>query len=292
MHTSSRRASFRSLFALLFAVVLLLGLSASLASAAPRGKAKGYDKRPAAEQPTKTSTSSSSKAVKPTTATPEAAEGETQHPSGKDRTTEPGGSGSQGASTSDPDGDSNGGLDKPGGDGGVYTGDQDGNNGCGNDQDFEDDNNGWCGNKPKPEKPAKDVKTPETDGGTAPATGTSEDTVTLPEQLPLPTVAKKYVSETIDDTVGSSVSGAAAAGDEVLGVSGVAASAIGASEVDAVLGSATGETEVLAAGAAGGSAVGFAALASTGTNVWVMLAAAAIALILGAVLIRRARTSR
>jgi len=73
------------------------------------------------------------------------------HPSGKDRSVEPGGSGTQGRSESDPDDDghgpdrSNGGPDKPGGSGGVDLSDQDGNNGCGNDDDFEDDNEGWCG---------------------------------------------------------------------------------------------------------------------------------------------------
>ncbi|HLF41791.1 MAG TPA: hypothetical protein VI854_10015 [Acidimicrobiia bacterium] len=39
----------------------------------------------------------------------------------------------------------NGGADKPGCPGGVDRSDQDGNNGCGNDADFEDDNNGRCG---------------------------------------------------------------------------------------------------------------------------------------------------
>lgn len=73
-----------------------------------------------------------------------ASAGESQHPSGRDRTVEPGGSGTQGRSPSDPDGTSNGGADKPGGSGGVFLGDQDGNNGCGNDQDFEDDNRGLC----------------------------------------------------------------------------------------------------------------------------------------------------
>jgi hypothetical protein len=33
----------------------------------------------------------------------------------------------------------------------VDQDDQDGNNGCGNDDDFEDDNEGWCGGKPKPQ---------------------------------------------------------------------------------------------------------------------------------------------
>lgn len=70
------------------------------------------------------------------------------HPSGKDRNVEPGGSGTQGKSTSDPDLMTNGGADKPGMDGG-FDEDKDGNNGCGNDDDFEDDNNGWCGGKPR-----------------------------------------------------------------------------------------------------------------------------------------------
>ncbi len=77
-------------------------------------------------------------------------EGDNRHPSGKDRSVEPGGSGDQGTSGSDPDDDgrgpdrSNGGADKPGGPGGQDLADQDGNNGCGNDDDFEDDNEGLC----------------------------------------------------------------------------------------------------------------------------------------------------
>jgi hypothetical protein len=51
----------------------------------------------------------------------------------------------QGRSLSDPDGDTNGGADKPGCTGGVDATDRDGNNGCGNDADREDDNNGNCG---------------------------------------------------------------------------------------------------------------------------------------------------
>ena len=79
------------------------------------------------------------------------------HPSGKDRSVENGGSGNQGKSESNPD-DSKGpmryegelGDDKPAGPGGTDLSDQDGNNGCGNDDDFDDDNNGWCG-KPQEE---------------------------------------------------------------------------------------------------------------------------------------------
>jgi hypothetical protein len=72
------------------------------------------------------------------------------HPSGRDRHCEPGGSGTQGRARSEPDADGRGpdrndrGTDKPGHDGGLYPEDQDGNNGCGNDHDFEDDNEGWC----------------------------------------------------------------------------------------------------------------------------------------------------
>ena len=79
-----------------------------------------------------------------------------EHPSGKDKSVEHGKSFSQGKSESDPDDNgkgpdrSNGGPDKPPkGTGGVDREDQDGNNGCGNDDDFEDDNEGWCGKKPK-----------------------------------------------------------------------------------------------------------------------------------------------
>ncbi|HEX2039121.1 MAG TPA: hypothetical protein VHF47_05220 [Acidimicrobiales bacterium] len=68
------------------------------------------------------------------------------HPSGKDRTEEPGTSNVQGKSSSDPDGEANGGPDKPLGAGG-FDADKDGNNGCGNDDDFEDDNNGNCGGR-------------------------------------------------------------------------------------------------------------------------------------------------
>jgi hypothetical protein len=78
--------------------------------------------------------------------------GPSLHPSGNDRTVEPGGSGTQGKAQSDPDGAYNYGVDQAGGDGGLYTGDQDGNNGCGNDQDFEDDNNGNCGGGRTPDE--------------------------------------------------------------------------------------------------------------------------------------------
>lgn len=90
-------------------------------------------------------------------------EGDNLHPSGKDRSVEPGGSGDQGRSASTPDQNGrgperdNGGTDKPNGPGGADILDQDRNNGCGNDDDFDDDNEGWCG------KPTDRVKPQDKD---------------------------------------------------------------------------------------------------------------------------------
>ncbi|MFN2588450.1 MAG: hypothetical protein ABR613_10095 [Actinomycetota bacterium] len=101
-----------------------------------------------------------------------------RHPSGKDRSAEPGGSGNQGKSESAPDdnvgpmrnecgaspaSDPRGGCtDKPGGSGGIDLHDQDGNNGCGNDDDFDDDNNGHCGGKVKGAPPVQPTSPPTT----------------------------------------------------------------------------------------------------------------------------------
>ncbi|HSX57689.1 MAG TPA: hypothetical protein VLE47_00260 [Candidatus Saccharimonadales bacterium] len=114
--------------------------------------------------------------------------GDNAHPSGKDRSVEQGGSLTQGKSNSDPDNNGKGpdrlntGLDKPGMGGGVDKADQDGNNGCGNDDDFEDDNEGWCGHKPKnettnPETPG--VGTPTTPAVATPATPVTPTVLTI-----------------------------------------------------------------------------------------------------------------
>ena len=97
-----------------------------------------------------------------------------QHPSGKDKHVEAGGSGNQGNAASEPDGNGHGperdagGLDKPGGPGGEDILDQDGNNGCGNDDDFEDDNEGLCGGKHVGETPPTEETTPPTQESTPP----------------------------------------------------------------------------------------------------------------------------
>jgi LPXTG-motif cell wall-anchored protein len=79
----------------------------------------------------------------------------------------------------DPDGMENGGVDQPGGEGGVDPTSQDGNNGSGNDTDCEDDNNGvgvpgHCKDRP-------DV--PETDTPTVPET---DNPVIVPDQPEIP----------------------------------------------------------------------------------------------------------
>jgi len=93
-------------------------------------------------------------------------DGDNEHPSGRDRSVEHGRSDTQGRAKADPDDDrrgpdrSNGGVDQPDGDGGEDLADQDGNNGCGNDDDFEDDNEGWCG---RPPHAGPDADAPEDD---------------------------------------------------------------------------------------------------------------------------------
>jgi len=86
----------------------------------------------------------------------------------------------QGHSPSDPDFNGNGGLDKPGQTGG-FSSDRDGNNGCGNDNDREDDNNGWCGLKPHKVSPPP-VGPPVTPPVTPPGKG--------PKVLPIPKITR------------------------------------------------------------------------------------------------------
>ena len=90
-------------------------------------------------------------------------------PGSADRATEAGHSGTQGRSESNPDAerDDQSGVDKPYDAAGEskFTqwddSDADGNNGCGNDTNFEDDNNGNCGGKVKAtsNEPKPEVKT-------------------------------------------------------------------------------------------------------------------------------------
>jgi LPXTG-motif cell wall-anchored protein len=84
----------------------------------------------------------------------------------------------------DPDGDLNGGVDQPGGQGGLDPTSQDGNNGSGNDADCEDDNNGvgvpgHCKDRTPAEPGTVVPEVPETQTpGTGTGTGTGTDTGT------------------------------------------------------------------------------------------------------------------
>ena len=129
------------------------------------------------------------------------------HPSGNDRHED---QGTQGFSTSDPDDDgrgpdrTNGGPDKPfavtDGSGGVDRADQDGNNGCGNDDDFEDDNEGWCGKKPAPVTPPPPVVVTGGGGGNGGGGGGTQGAVLgsqLQDASPAPLVASEIRTEVL-----------------------------------------------------------------------------------------------
>jgi hypothetical protein len=126
----------RRLLILLASLLLIFGAGVGVAGAHHKSRHENGGGKSAAAK-------AKPKPTKPTKATKDA---DSEHPSGNSREQNPGpADDEQGKSPSDPDGMENGGADKPGGSGGVDLDDQDGNNGCGNDNDFEDDNRGNCG---------------------------------------------------------------------------------------------------------------------------------------------------
>jgi len=178
--------------------------------------------------------------------------GDNRHPSGKDRSVEHGRSGNQGKAASDPDDDGRGpertnrGADKADGPGGDDLADQDGNNGCGNDDDFEDDNEGRCSQarsssprssapaspgSPKSPKSPRGPKSPKSPG--SPSTPGSPGGSSSPSSPSSPgsTVVGGAVLSTTDTAVGGDATLAPAASvsvghpAEVLGVSLVAPAA-------------------------------------------------------------------
>ena len=181
------------------------------------------------------------------------------HPSGKDRTNEPDDAEEgefQGKSKSEPDDDDHGperdfdegdganedGIeDKPGMGGGMHTSDQDGNNGCGNDDDFEDDNEGLCGprDRTEPEVDAEEEEQDEeVEDKTCPAgttmvddecvkvkgDDTEKDETEKVETDVLGEVLERDTTDSVDTDVDGEVlgrlpvTGPAASGAEVLGV--------------------------------------------------------------------------
>jgi hypothetical protein len=237
------------------------------------------------------------------------------HPSGRDKHCEKGGSGTQGRSPSEPVADGRGpdrndrGTDKPGYDGGLYPQDQDGNNGCGNDHDFEDDNEGWCLG-PDRERPGNahgwqrqrtnDEETTTGVGGADESAGgtdraDADETVARPDVTPI-----DLDLGGLDDTDGPAfgIGGA----DEDVEVAGTAFGIGGADEQFGV-GGVDGPLGVLASGesfgvggaepAADGTVLGVAGngtLARTGTGLGLLVAIALAALAGGTTLLQRARS--
>ena len=156
-----------------FVAVLILALAALLAWSMPALAHHKDDHeqggRPAAEEEADSSGSEDDGSTKTNENSDDATDDndDNAHPSGKDRETNNGPTDDVqgGDQTSNPDNDGHGPernsckgtsedrvggcADKPGGTGGVDQEDQDWNNGCGNDDDFEDDNEGNCGGKRK-----------------------------------------------------------------------------------------------------------------------------------------------
>jgi hypothetical protein len=145
--------------------------------------------------------------------------GDNEHPSGNDRSVENGGSGNQGNATSEPDQNGsgperdNGGLDQPGGPGGADLADQDGNNGCGNDDDFEDDNEGLCGGKPAPATTVPPVVvTPGTvTPGVTPATVTPGSVLSAEVEAAAPSVPTQVLGVTLERPAATAMVAPAAA---------------------------------------------------------------------------------
>jgi hypothetical protein len=239
------------------------------------------------------------------------------HPSGRDRHCEPGGSGTQGKARSEPDADGRGpdrndrGTDKPGHDGGLYPQDQDGNNGCGNDHDFEDDNEGWCLG-PDRERPgnaygwhrqrSNDEDTRTGVGGADEVEG-DDDGAETGESTPRPGV--NPIELDLEGLGGSEEAAAGVGGtgsDEDVEVAGVTFGVGGADEAFGV-GGVDGPLGVLASGetfgvggaepATDGGLLGVAdtgVLARTGVGLGLLVALALAALAGGGTILRRARS--
>jgi hypothetical protein len=227
-------------------------------------------------------------------------DGDNRHPSGRDRSVESGGSGNQGNAMHDPDDDghgpdrSNGGIDQPDGSGGIDRADQDGNNGCGNDDDFEDDNEGWCGHHPhadhrQHEAAAAAEEGSSTDTEVAPAEATESsaapagdlrvDVVADRVEL-VPAVTATSASPAVADVVEASVLGAEAS----RGDTAVRAAGIESPRMHAV---SAGSAVLATLGGAVGAGVG--ALAFTGLNAMQLVALAVALLVVGFVLRAKAR---
>lgn len=160
---------------------------------ASHGKKVGHAKK-ADKPPAKRSSSSTRDTDKPE---PQSTGGDHRASSNKDGQ----GHNDQWQAQADPDGDENGGIDQPGGNGGHDPVGWDGNNGSGNDPDCEDDNRGkgvpgHCKIRPNepaptenPTKPRKDETEKDTSGET-------------PSTAPTLPGGNKVVTETVTEVLG------------------------------------------------------------------------------------------
>ena len=173
-------------------LALLVGLGGTAFAESGRGDEHGSARAPGAPGPAKLDSSAEQ------TEDNDANDGGTpnnvidegnEHPSGNDRSVENGSSGNQGSAASEPDGNMTGperdagGIDQPNNPGGRDLADQDGNNGCGNDDDFEDDNEGLCGKPMAATAPPTQPTAPPTSPAPAVVAATVSPTVVLGTQL-------------------------------------------------------------------------------------------------------------
>ena len=280
MRTSSTRRLGAALSASTLAVIFALG---SPAFAGDKGQGDEHRKD-----------RTESTTVRPDSATddddsiadsaPADADADNAHPSGNDRHED---KGAQGHSNSTPDQNGSGperdyqGTDKSyevtaDGLGGVDKEDQDGNNGCGNDDDFEDDNEGLCLGREKSSTPPADVSGTKTE--TCPEGTTMVAGGTAPEDCKKDEVVTQGSNPVVVTTVTPDVLGTGA-------VSGTDLQAAPAAlESASVLGIQLERTAPAAVAAAGGAApagtsVLGATLARTGLSFTVLALAIALGLL-------------
>ena len=181
------------------AALLVGGATAPAAYAQPgdkpasHGKKVGHAKK-ADKAPAKRNSSSTRSADKPPS---QSTGGDNRASSNKDGT----GHNDQWQAQADPDGDENGGIDQPGGNGGYDPKGWDGNNGSGNDPDCEDDNRGkgvpgHCKVRPAEPAPAENPTKPQKDEAEK---DTSDET---PPAVPTLPGGSEVVTETVTEVLG------------------------------------------------------------------------------------------
>ena len=181
------------------AALLVGGATAPAAYAQPgdkpasHGKKVGHAKQ-ADKAPAKKGSSSERTADKPRSPS---ASGDNRASSNKDGK----GHNDQWQAQADPDGDENGGIDQPGGDGGHEPKGWDGNNGSGNDPDCEDDNRGQgvpghCKVRPAEPAPSENPTKPQEDDSEK---DSSDET---PSGVPTQPGGSKVVTEPVTEVLG------------------------------------------------------------------------------------------